>query len=82
VGGYGLGVAWDGRAMIRTAMMCVEGYPMLIYVLVAILSVIWLIMIGLGHRRYWALTWPGVIMVICVVRAWLEVRRGPPWSRD
>ncbi len=55
---------------------------MLTYVLVAILSVVWLIMVGLGHRGYWALTWPGVIVVICVVRAWLDVRRGPPRSRD
>jgi hypothetical protein len=62
-------------------MARVEGSLMLIYVLVAILSVIWLIMIGLGHRRYWALTWPGVIVVICVARAGLELRRGPPWSR-
>lgn len=54
---------------------------MLTDVLVAILSVVWLIMIGLGHWRYWALTWPGVIVAICVVGAWLEVRRGPPWRR-
>jgi hypothetical protein len=67
--------------MIRTAMARVEEYPMLTYMLVAIVSVIWLIMIALGHRRYWALTWPGVIVLICVLRAWLEVRRGPPWSR-
>jgi hypothetical protein len=45
--------------------------------LVAILSAIWLIMIAIGHRRYWALTWPGVIMVICMAQAWLDVRRGP-----
>lgn len=51
------------------------------YMLVAILSVIWLIMIGLGHRRYVALTFAAVIMMICVTRAWLDVRRGPPSIR-
>jgi hypothetical protein len=59
----------------------VEGYAMWTYVLVAILSVVWLIMIGIGHRRYVALTFAGVIMMICVARAWLDVRRGPPWIR-
>jgi hypothetical protein len=54
---------------------------MLTYVLVAILSVIWLIMIGLGHRRYWALSIAGCIVVICMARAWLDVRRGPPRIR-
>ena len=48
------------------------------YVLIAILSVIWLIMIGLGHRRYLALTLAGLIIMICIARAWLDVRRGPP----
>jgi hypothetical protein len=51
------------------------------YVLIAILSVIWLILIGLGHRRYVALTFAGVIMLICVARAWIDVRRGPPRIR-
>jgi hypothetical protein len=51
------------------------------YMLVAILSVIWLILIGLGHRRYVALTFAGMIMLICVARAWLDVRRGPPRIR-
>ncbi len=53
------------------------GNPLVTLGLVAILSVIWLIMIAIGHRRYWALTWPGVIMVICMAQAWLDVRRGP-----
>ena len=48
------------------------------YTLVAILSVIWLILIGLGHRRYVALTFAGGILLICVARAWLDIRRGPP----
>ena len=51
------------------------------YALVAILSVIWLILIGLGHRRYVALTFAAVIMLICMARAWLDVRRGPPRIR-
>ena len=51
------------------------------YALVAILSVIWLILIGLGHRRYVALTFAGIIVLICIARAWLDVRRGPPSVR-
>jgi hypothetical protein len=51
------------------------------YVLVALLSVIWLISIAMGHRRYVALTFAGIIVLICVARAWLDVRRGPPWGR-
>jgi hypothetical protein len=58
-----------------------RGGPMRTYMLVAILSVIWLILIVLGHRRYVALTFAGVIMLICVARAWLDVRRGPPRIR-
>jgi hypothetical protein len=50
------------------------------YVVVALLSVIWLILIALGHRRYVALTVAGIIVLICVARAWLEVRRGLPWG--
>jgi hypothetical protein len=49
----------DGRAMMRTALVRVEGYRMLSDLLVVIRRVIWLIMIGSGHRRYWALIWPG-----------------------
>jgi hypothetical protein len=48
---------------------------------VAILSVIWLISMAMGHRRYVALTMAGVIVLICVARAWLDVRRGPPRIR-
>jgi hypothetical protein len=51
------------------------------YVLVALLSVIWLISIAMGHRRYVALTFAGIIVLICVARAWLDGRRGPPWVR-
>jgi hypothetical protein len=51
------------------------------YGVVALLSVIWLIVIAMGHRRYVALTFAGIIVLICVVRAWLDVRRGPPWIR-
>jgi hypothetical protein len=51
------------------------------YVVVAFLSVIWLLLIALGHRRYVALTVAGIIVLICVARAWLEVRRGLPWGR-
>jgi hypothetical protein len=58
-----------------------RGDPMRTYMLLAMLSVIWLILIGLGHRRYVALTFAGVIMLICVARAWLDVRRGPPRIR-
>jgi hypothetical protein len=50
------------------------------YVVVALLSVIWLILIALGHRRYVALSVAGLIVLICIVRAWLEVRRGLPWG--
>jgi hypothetical protein len=52
------------------------------YVVVALLSVIWLLLIALGHRRYVALTVAGIIVLICVARAWLEVRRGLPWGHD
>jgi hypothetical protein len=51
------------------------------YVVVALLGVIWLIIIAMGHRRYVALTFAGVIVLICVARAWLDVRRGPPSVR-
>jgi hypothetical protein len=51
------------------------------YVVVALLSVIWLILIAMGHRRYVALTFAEIIVLICVARAWLEVRCGQPWTR-
>jgi hypothetical protein len=51
------------------------------YVVVALLSVIWLIIIAMGHRWYVALTFAGIIMLICVARAWLDVRHGLPWIR-
>ena len=50
------------------------------YVVVALLGVIWLIIIAMGHRRYVALTFAGIIL-LCIARAWLDVRRGPPWVR-
>ena len=62
----------------RSGKDTVQEYAMRTYTLVAILSVIWLILIGLGHRRYVALTFAGAIMLICVARAWLDIRRGPP----
>ena len=40
--------------------------------------VIWLIIIAMGHRRYAALTFAEIIVLICTARAWLDVRRGPP----
>jgi hypothetical protein len=49
------------------------------YVVVALLSVIWLLLMALGHRRYVALTVAGIIVLICVARTWVEVRRGLPW---
>jgi hypothetical protein len=49
------------------------------YVVVALLSVIWLLLMALGHRRYVALTVAGIIVLICVALTWLEVRRGLPW---
>jgi hypothetical protein len=49
------------------------------YGVVALLSVIWLIVIAMGHRRYVALSFAGIIVLICVARAWLDVRRGLPW---
>jgi hypothetical protein len=58
-----------------------KGDRMRTYVAVALLSVIWLLLIALGHRRYVALTVAGIIVLICVARAWLEVRRGLPWGR-
>jgi tryptophan-rich sensory protein len=58
-----------------------EGNTMRTYVVVALLSVIWLIIIAMGHRRYVALALAGIIVLICVARAWLDVRRGPPWVR-
>jgi hypothetical protein len=67
---------------MHTLTARIEGYPMVTYVLIAILSVIWLIMIGLGHRRYSAVAFAGVIVMICVARAWLDVRRGPPWRHE
>jgi hypothetical protein len=59
----------------------VKGDRMRTSLVVAILSVIWLISMAMGHRRYVALTMAGVIVLICVARAWLDVRRGPPRIR-
>jgi hypothetical protein len=59
----------------------IEGERMRTYMVVALLSVIWLILIAMGHRRDVALTFAGIIVLICVARAWLEVRRGRPWIR-
>lgn len=71
----------DGRAIDWTAIVRLVEDPLVILGLITILGAIWLIMIALGHRRYWALTLAGLIVVICVARGWLEVRRGPPLFR-
>jgi hypothetical protein len=48
---------------------------------VVLLSVIWLIIIAMDYRRYLALAFAGIIVPICVARAWLDVRCWPPWVR-
>ena len=67
--------------MVDHAMRPRRGYHEDVCVGGALLSVIWLIIIAMGHRRYVALTFAGIIVLICVARAWLDVRRGPPWVR-
>jgi hypothetical protein len=71
----------EGRAINWSAIVRLVEAPLFTLGLVAIIGAIWLVMIAIGHRRYWALTLAGVIVVICIARAWLDVRRGPSWSR-
>jgi hypothetical protein len=49
---------------------------------VVLLSVIWLIIIATGHRRYVALTFAGIIVLICIAQAWLDIRRWPRWGHS
>jgi xanthine/uracil permease len=71
----------DGRGIDWPAIARLIEAPLFTLGLVALIGAIWLVMIAMGHRRYWALTLAGVIVMICVARGWLEVRRGPSWSR-
>ena len=71
----------DGWAINWPAIARLVAQPLFTFGLIAMLSVSWLVVIAIGHRRYVALTLAGVLVVICIARAWLDVRRGPSWIR-